>query len=161
MTAGTDPAAEPADRAAVAELLGREPRGPHRVVVRDPTGRPVVIRNHPLLDDGTPMPTLYWLLDRDLNRRIGRLEADGGVKQAEADVDPDALAAAHERYRAEREAEIPEDWTGPRPFGGVGGTRRGVKCLHTHYAWYLAGGDDPVGAWVAERLEAGADSEPR
>jgi len=150
-----------ADRAAVAELLGREPRGPHRIVVRDTTGRPMVIRNHPLLDDGTPMPTLYWLLDRDLNRRIGRLEAVGGVKQAEADVDPDELAAAHERYRAEREAELPEDWTGPRPFGGVGGTRRGVKCLHTHYAWYLAGGDDPVGRWVAERLDAGADSDPR
>jgi hypothetical protein len=27
-----------------------------------------------------------------------------------------------------------------------------VKCLHAHYAWFLAGGDDPVGAWVAERL---------
>ena len=149
------------DAAAVEELLGRVPRGPHRVVVRDDAGRPVVIRNHPLLDDGTPMPTLYWLLDRDLNRRIGRIEASGGVKQAEADVDPAALAEAHERYRAERDAELPEDWTGPRPSGGVGGTRRGVKCLHTHYAWYLAGGDDPVGAWVAERLDAGADSGPR
>ena len=28
----------------------------------------------------------------------------------------------------------------------------GVKCLHAHYAWHLAGGDDPVGRWVAERL---------
>jgi exopolyphosphatase/guanosine-5'-triphosphate,3'-diphosphate pyrophosphatase len=36
----------------------------------------------------------------------------------------------------------------------VGGTRQGVKCLHAHYAWYLAGGDDPVGRWVAERLAA-------
>jgi exopolyphosphatase/guanosine-5'-triphosphate,3'-diphosphate pyrophosphatase len=34
----------------------------------------------------------------------------------------------------------------------VGGTRRGVKCLHAHYAWFLAGGDDPVGRWVADRL---------
>jgi exopolyphosphatase/pppGpp-phosphohydrolase len=24
--------------------------------------------------------------------------------------------------------------------------------LHAHYAWYLAGGDDPVGRWVAEQL---------
>jgi hypothetical protein len=156
-----DRSEEERDRAAVEELLGRAPRGLHRIVVRDDAGRPVVIRNHPLLDDGTPMPTLYWLLDRDLNRRIGRLEADGGVKAAEADVDPDELLAAHERYRAERDAELPDDWAGPRPFGGVGGTRRGVKCLHTHYAWYLAGGDDPVGRWVAERLDAGADSDPR
>ena len=27
-----------------------------------------------------------------------------------------------------------------------------MKCLHAHYAWYLAGGDDPVGRWVAARL---------
>jgi len=34
----------------------------------------------------------------------------------------------------------------------VGGTRRGVKCLHAHLAWWLAGGSDPVGAWTAGRL---------
>lgn len=120
----------------------------------------MVIRNQPLLDDGTPMPTRYWLVDRDLNRRIGRLEADGGVRRAEAAVDADELAAAHERYRAERDAELPADWEGPTPFGGVGGTRRGVKCLHTHYAWYLAGGDDPVGRWVDAQLGAEAADEP-
>jgi hypothetical protein len=27
-----------------------------------------------------------------------------------------------------------------------------VKCLHAHYAYHLAGGDDPVGRWVAARL---------
>jgi hypothetical protein len=63
-----------------------------------------------------------------------------------------ALAAAHARYAAERDAAMPADWVGPRPFGGVGGTRRGVKCLHAHYAWYLAGGDDPVGRWVEAEL---------
>jgi hypothetical protein len=29
----------------------------------------------------------------------------------------------------------------------------GVKCLHAHYAWYLAGGDDPVGRWVEAHLD--------
>lgn len=140
------------DAEAVAELLGRAPRGHFEVVVRSGDGTPVVIRNAPLLDDGTPMPTMFWLLDRDLNKRIGRLESTGGVKQAEADVAPEELARAHEVYRAERDAQVPSGWTGPRPFGGVGGTRRGVKCLHTHYAWYLAGGDDPVGRWVDEHL---------
>ena len=38
------------------------------------------------------------------------------------------------------------------PASGVAGTRKGVKCLHAHYAWHLAGGDDPIGRWVAERL---------
>jgi uncharacterized protein len=142
------------DLGRVEELLGRRPRGAFEVVVRDPSGAPMVIRNAPLLDDGTPMPTRYWLLDPDLNRRIGRLEAAGGVRLAEAAVDPAELAAAHEAYRSERDAEVPAGWSGPRPFGGVGGTRRGVKCLHTHYAWYLAGGNDPVGRWVHHRLES-------
>lgn len=145
-------ASDASDRDVVAELLGREPSGRFRVVVRDADGTPMVIRNHPLMDDGRPMPTLYWLIDRDLNRRIGTLEADGGVRRSEAAVDAAELAAAHARYAAERDAEIPVGWTGPRPFGGVGGTRHGVKCLHTHYAWFLAGGDDPVGRWVDATL---------
>ena len=62
------------------------------------------------------------------------------------------LADCHRRYAEERDALIPPTWTGPRPSGGVGGTRRGVKCLHAHVAWWLAGGDDPVGAWAAGRL---------
>jgi hypothetical protein len=36
----------------------------------------------------------------------------------------------------------------------VGGTRRGVKCLHAHLAHWLAGGDDAVGEWVAMQLDA-------
>ena len=140
------------DLARVGELLGRPPRGAFAVVVRDAAGDPVVIRNAPLLDDGTPMPTRFWLVDPQLRAAVGRLEADGGVRRAESEVDAAALASAHERYRAERDASLPADHAGPRPSGGVGGTRTGVKCLHAHYAWYLAGGDDPVGAWVDARL---------
>jgi hypothetical protein len=152
---------DPADVAAVTELLGRAPRGAFEVVVRDDRGTPMVLRNAPLLDDGTPMPTRYWLCDRELNRRIGRIEARGGVRLAEAAVDPAELVAAHDRYRAERDAALPPGWSGPLPYGGVGGTRRGVKCLHTHYAWYLAGGDDPVGRWVDAQLVAdSSDAAP-
>lgn len=142
------------ERDRVRALLGREPQGQFEVVVRDQHGDPVVLRNAPLLDDGTPMPTRYWLVGPSEIRRVGRLEAAGGVNRAEAEVDPRELAAAHERYAAERDAAIPPDHLGPRPSGGVGGTRTGVKCLHAHYAWYLAGGDDPVGRWVAEHLDA-------
>lgn len=121
--------------------------------MRAPDGTPVVLRNAPLLDDGTPMPTRYWLCGPSDREAIGRMEAAGGVKQAEAAVDPDELAAAHAAYAAERDAQLPPDHVGPRPSGGVGGTRQGVKCLHAHYAHLLAGGDDPVGRWVAERIE--------
>jgi uncharacterized protein len=142
-----------ADDARVTELLGRRPAGRYEVVVRDRTGSPVVIRNAPLLDDGTPMPTRYWLVGRDEVAAVSRLEAAGGVRAAEAAVDAGELAAAHARYATERDAEVPAG-SAHRPAGGVGGTRQGVKCLHAHYAWHLAGGDDPVGRWVAEQLSS-------
>lgn len=165
MTAGTDRTAseeQPAgaagssrshgDLAEVARLLGREPAGDFEVVVRNGSGGPAVIRNSPILGDGRPMPTRYWLVDDRLRRMVGRLESGGGVRAAEAAVDPGELAAAHARYAAERDSAIPSGHQGSVPAAGVGGTRRGVKCLHAHYAWHLAGGDDPVGRWVAERL---------
>lgn len=142
------------DRDRVSHLLGREPRGAYEVVVRDDRGAPTVIRTGPLLDDGTPMPTRYWLVGEGERKAVARLEAAGGVRGAEAAIDQDELRAAHFRYAAERDADLPPGHVGPRPTGGVGGTRHGVKCLHAHYAWYLAGGDDPVGRWVSERLEA-------
>jgi hypothetical protein len=143
----------------VAALLGRVPRGAFTVVCRDGRGRPVVIENAPLLDDGTPMPTRYWLVDPGLRRAVGHLEAEGGVDRAEAEVDPEALARAHADYAAARDAALPPGHAGPRAAGGVGGTRRGVKCLHAHLAWWLAGGPDPVGAWVAARLGLAARTD--
>jgi uncharacterized protein len=142
------------DRARVTELLGREPAGAFVVVVRDDSGDPVVVRNAPFLDDGTPMPTRYYLVAPALVREVSRLEAAGGVKAAEAEIDPEELAALHQRYGAERDAAIDADHEGPRPSGGVGGTRVGVKCLHAHLAHLLAGGDDPVGRWTLERLDS-------
>lgn len=139
-------------RKRVAELLGREPEGAFEVVVTDESGDPLVIRNDPFLADGRPMPTRYWLVGENARRAVSRLESLGGVRLAESEVDRSELANAHARYAAERDAAIDESHQGPRPSGGVGGTRIGVKCLHAHFAWYLAGGDDPVGRWVAEKL---------
>ncbi len=136
----------------MATLLGRDPGGVFTVVVRRDDGQPVVIANEPFLRDGTPMPTRYWLVDPEVRVLVGRLEAAGGVREAEMQVDAAALADCHRRYAAERDALIPVDRLGPRPSGGVGGTRQGVKCLHAHVAWWLAGGDDVVGAWAAGRL---------
>lgn len=136
----------------VARLLGRPPAGDLYVVLRSPDGAPSVIENAPFLRDGTPMPTRYWLVDPELRAAVSALESAGGVRDAEAAVDPEALVRAHARYAAARDASIPADLAGPRPSGGVGGTRTGVKCLHAHLAWWLVGGDDPVGGWVAGRI---------
>jgi hypothetical protein len=144
--------ADPADVEAVRRLLGREPLAGFDVVVRSPDGTPVVIRNDPLLPDGTPMPTRYWLVGAVERVAVSRLESEGLVDIAEAAVDPAELAACHARAEVEREAALPPGWTGARASGGVGGTRVGVKCLHAHYANHLAGNDDPVGRWVAAML---------
>jgi hypothetical protein len=128
--------------------------GDFDVVVRSTDGSPAVLRNQPLLPDGTPMPTRFWLCDPVLRSAIGTLEADGGVRRAEADIAPEAIAAVHAAHARERDATLPHGHAGPSPSGGVGGTRQGVKCLHAHYAHWLAGGDDPVGEWVHRELLA-------
>jgi uncharacterized protein len=152
----------PSEFEEVARLLGRAPLAEFSVAVRNPEGVPVVIENAPFLSDGRPMPTRFWLVDRDLRAAVSRLEAEGGVRFAEGVVDAEELESAHARYAADRDEQVrvltqrtpvrgaP---SGATPSGGVGGTRRGVKCLHAHLAWYLAGGDDPVGRWVARKLE--------
>lgn len=143
-----------ADIARVTELLGREPMGQFDVVVRDQDGDPVVLRNHPVLADGRPMPTMYWLCGEAETMVVGRLESMRGVRRAEAEIGLDAIADAHDRYRQERDAMLEVSGETPvhTPTGGVGGTRVGVKCLHAHYGWWLAGGEDPVGQWVADHL---------
>lgn len=145
------------DEATVEAQIGRPLRAPAEVLARCHLGLPVAVAVPPLLDDGTPFPTRYWLSCPLAVIRVGRLESGGGVKrmEAKAAVDPsfgEALEAAHTRYAAERDALVPAG-TEPRPTGGVGGTRRGVKCLHAHYADWAAGNANPVGRLVAEWIE--------
>ncbi|HET8990849.1 MAG TPA: DUF501 domain-containing protein [Acidimicrobiales bacterium] len=142
------------DRRAVESLLGRPLAGRFAVVVRRRDGRPVVIENEPHLRDGTPMPTLYWLVDTELTEAVSRLEGAGGVHRFEDLVDPGALVATHDAYARAREAATRRT-DAPAPSGGVGGTRRGVKCLHAHLAYRLTGAADPVGELVA--VELGVD----
>ena len=138
----------------VEEQLGREPTTAFTVVARCAEGHPLVIRNHPLDAEGKPFPTLFWLTCPEANKAVSRLESEGAIAglHERAETDPGfarALAAAHEAYAAERASAVPE----ARAWAGVGGTRTGVKCLHAHYAHHLAGGEDPVGAWVAGLVE--------
>jgi hypothetical protein len=145
------------DREVIEIQIGRPQRADSEVVSRCHLGLPVVVRVPPLLDDGTPFPTLYWLTCPLAQTRIGRLEGAGGVRRMEGKVESDttfaaALEAAHDSYRAERDSLIP-DASGPVPTGGVGGTAKGVKCLHAHYAHTRSGGDNPVGTLVAGWIE--------
>lgn len=146
------------DRDIVRVQLGRSPRSSFEVKAVCHLGLPVVISVPPFLEDGTPFPTRYWLTCPLAGRRIGRVESRGGVKAAEAriEAEPDFAErhrAAMERYERQRDALIPEDTAGPRPTGGVGGARAGVKCLHAHYADYVSGHDNPIGEAIAPEVE--------
>lgn len=146
------------DRGIVEAQIGRPPRSPVNAVARCHFDLPVAILVPPLLDDGTPFPTLYWLSCPLASKRIGRIEAAGGVRAAEKMLaDDPTLRSDHDsamdRYRDERDAQLPEGHQGPRPTGGVGGTRTGVKCLHAHYADTAVGNTNPVGVWTAEQIE--------
>jgi len=143
------------DIARVTELLGRKPQGDFEVILRDASGSPIVVKNEPLLFDGTPMPTRYWLVGSKEHMAVSRLESAGFIDLAESEVDAEELRLTHERYAAERDSAIPKDHTGPRPHGGVAGTRVGVKCLHAHYANWLVNKTDVVGQWVDRRLQQG------
>ncbi len=142
------------DVEAVREQLGRAPTTGFQVIVRCSAGHPLVIRNEPLDERGEPFPTTFWLTCPDAVKAVSRLEAGGEIGRLNERYDDDpgfraAVERAHAEAAEERARLLPE----ARAWGGVGGTRRGIKCLHAHYANALAGGDDAVGAAVAAEVE--------
>lgn len=146
------------DRSIVEIQIGRPPRSSVHVEARCHLGLPVVIEVPPILDDGTPFPTLHWLTCPLATVRISRLEAAGGVKAADEDIAADAdleaaWASAMERYRVQREARTPSGWAGPVPTGGIAGSRGGVKCLHAQYADSVAGNENPIGERVRSEVD--------
>ncbi len=146
------------DLEAVQEQLGREPTTPFTVVVRCTGGHPLVVRNRPTDAEGRPFPTTFWLTCPDAVRAVSRIESEGWIGRLNDDPSmAEAVETAHRGYAAAR-AEIDE---ASRSWGGVGGARSGIKCLHAHYAHHLAGGDDAVGRWTAERVEPVHPNEPR
>jgi exopolyphosphatase/guanosine-5'-triphosphate,3'-diphosphate pyrophosphatase len=150
-----------ADLEAVREQLGRDPTTPFTVVARCSGGHPLVVRNAPYDANGDPFPTTYWLTCPEATKAVSRVESQGWIARLNERVQLDeefdlALEAAHRAYARERGAMAAE----AHSWGGVAGTRTGVKCLHAHYAYHLAGGVDPVGAWVAHEVEPIHD-EPR
>ena len=145
------------ERRIVGLQIGRSPRSESLVISKCHLGLPVVVKTPPILEDGTPFPTLYWLTCPLAVKRISRIEAAGGVKAMDTRSESDErfarrLAAAHLRYAAQRDSDVPPT-AHPRPSGGVAGSRRGVKCLHAHYADRRAGNDNPVGEWAAPQIE--------
>lgn len=138
------------DDVAIEAMLGRPSRAPSTVVSRCHLGLPVVIRVPPLLDDGTPFPTLYWLVCPLAVRRLARLESAGIMAEMQTRLDVSGADAAYAGERARHLAGRADVTHAPR--GGVGGAHGGIKCLHARFAYFRAGGSDPAGAEAAELI---------
>ncbi|MQA84737.1 MAG: DUF501 domain-containing protein [Streptosporangiales bacterium] len=144
---------EDRDVAAVAEQLGRPPRGLRAVAHRCPCGLPSVVETNPRLEDGTPFPTLYYLTCPRARTAVSRLEESGMMREMTERLRDDPSLAA--RYRAayrdylERRDAIERLPGAP----GVGGMPDRVKCLHALVAHELAApGTNPFGREALEAL---------
>src|ERR1700744_841183 len=133
------------DAAAVAEQLGRAPRGLRAVAHRCPCGLPDVVETAPRLPDGTPFPTLYYLTCPRAAAAVSSLESGGTMREMTARLaDDDAVQAAyanaHADYLARRDAAAAEAGVAPLPPGtqSAGGMPDRVKCLHALVAHELA-----------------------
>lgn len=121
-------------------------------------------------------PTLYWLTCPMLKSAIGRLESAGWVGRLKDELQTDkaavqALREAHDQTARLRQGLVPKETVErleteyPGQYkvlteSGVAGMRDegdqlGVKCLHAHFADYLAGGKNPVGQRVWALLTGG------
>lgn len=107
----------------------------------------MVIENHPVLEDGSPFPTLFWLTCPVLLKRISRLESRGDMATLNERLARDPLLGARleeslTRLRARRDEHAVIEDAGAPPGGGSDK----VKCLHAHTAQQLAQPGNPVGA---------------
>lgn len=144
-----------AERELAARMIGRPLRSRSAPAVRCAWGLPAVLRVDPRLADGTPFPTTFWLACPLASSGVGRLEAEGSMvglnQRLAADAEfAEAYVAAHGRYLEARDRLGP-----PLPQADVsaGGMPGRVKCLHALYGHELATRDNPVGAWVGDRME--------
>lgn len=140
------------DRANVKALLGRTPRGLAAINVWTKTGLPVVIQVESIVNK-KPFPTLFWLVDKQLNYSIDKLEAGGLIARFQAYMDnSDSLQAelkqdhlAHIALRdelmlsAQRSSLSALGFANVFEHRGIGGIENftRIRCLHTYYAAHL------------------------
>ncbi len=169
-----------ADRDVIARQLHREPRNLTGVARRCPRQCPQVVVNHPLPQeehDASYFPTVFWLTCPAAVRRISRIEERGYIRRIQDSVQNSRdffhdLRDAHLEYIILRNSLLePEDrlrfHQQRKPLArslertGIGGVAEldTIKCLHMHYAHYLATRHNPVGRLVDKMLSLRGDED--
>ncbi|MGI6566051.1 MAG: DUF501 domain-containing protein [Firmicutes bacterium] len=159
----------------IARQLGRTPQGVVDVAKYCLAGHPQVITSYPIRwrPDGPEIfPTLYWLTCPALRRHVGALETESWIERLQEMLDcggqlAERWQAAHREYANKRLQLVPGDELAELSLyypaqaealreTGIGGIRgRGIKCLHTHLADFLADSKrlNPIGSLAAAILE--------
>jgi hypothetical protein len=112
-----------------------------------------VVETEPVLEDGTPFPTLWYLTCPRAASAVGRLEGAGLMAEMTERLGADAALAA--AYRAAHDDYVKyRAAIHPLPGEpGVGGMPDRVKCLHVLVAHELARpGTNPLGREALDRL---------
>ena len=131
----------------VTAQLRRPPRAARGVAHRCSCGLPDVVETAPVLEDGSPFPTVFYLTCPRACSAVGRLEASGVMREMTSRIaaDPQLAAGhrrAHEDYLARRDAiaRLPDRVS-------AGGMPDRVKCLHVLVAHALVAGPgvNPLG----------------
>lgn len=150
----------------ITRQLGRKPRGIAAIAHATESGVPVVLQMRSLLA-GKPFPTLFWLCSQDLDKALARIEAQGWIKQIEAELQQDEALRA--TYMAQQQAYVDlrwrlmtsEDREQIEALGfterfntlGIGGIAQWdkVRCLHMQYAHHLVA-DNVIGQRLDEEF---------
>ena len=158
-------AVTPQDVEEVTRLLGRKPRGLRAIPIRTGSGQPAVLQVASLIDK-KPFPTLFWLVNPQLNLAIDKLEAAGLIAQFQQKLNVEQsyqlrLANAHQTHIQLRlELMTGDDRRRIRQLGfeqvfkerGIGGIKNfnRIRCLHTYYAAHLVS-PNLIGEWLDAR----------
>lgn len=162
------------DREIIARQIERAPRNLSGIARRCRHHCPQVVVNSPLpqdAEDAEFFPTVFWLTCPAAVRHISRIEDQGYIRKIQETVSRDRdcqqnLREAHQEYIYLRlELLRPEERMALRrtrkPLAealerlGIGGVAdlKTIKCLHTHYAHYLATQRNPIGRLVKTMLD--------
>mmetsp|Transcript_26142 Transcript_26142/g.34347 ORF Transcript_26142/g.34347 Transcript_26142/m.34347 type:complete len:320 (+) Transcript_26142:42-1001(+) len=157
--------------------LGYTPTNLVEVAARKSDGTPAVLLLHPLaqaaskrdkVQEPQPFPTIYWLSCPELKQEVSKLEKAGGVERFQKILqeNPELLESMKQSHCAyeekrwsmlqekEKEKILSKGWLRAFEGVGIGGMRNfaAIKCLHMHYAHYLASNNNVVGSWVNDHL---------
>ncbi len=136
----------------IEKLLGRKPLGLRSIAVRSKAGLPQVLQVASIVR-GQPFPTLFWLLDPEISKKIDELESKGHIALLEDEIAKDKnklkeLEADHLDYINRRKEFLDSsevqtlkelncyDSFMSRGIGGIADFTK-VRCFHMHYAFHL------------------------